>query len=163
DEQRTARTFQPVVQQTTTLPSPVFVPFFTTGGDFDGLLLTGIPGTEMAVLSLPDPPKIEDLPVKRIEADGTLTAAVFGVAIRPVSILRVWDKTHNLLSELFQVPSTPVIGPNPTNTKVPAAGDSTVHVYGRLGDKVEVFLLERSTDTFHQIPKTETITLDDDD
>jgi hypothetical protein len=152
NEQRTARTFQPVVQQTTTLPSPVFVPFFALppqgGIAFAGLLLTGIPGTEMAVLSLPagppDLPKIEP-PVRRIEADGMATVPLGVGAAGLGSILRVWDKTHNLLSELFEVPSTPVIGPNPTNAKVPAAGDSTVHVYGSPNDRVDVFLLENST------------------
>src|SRR5262245_14116010 len=55
DEQSTARTFQPVIDQRTTLHSPVFVPFFTLpdGVDnFAGFLLFGLPGTEMAIVNL---------------------------------------------------------------------------------------------------------------
>jgi hypothetical protein len=154
DEQRTARTFQPVVQQTTTLLSPVFVPLFILPIDinspgFDGLLLTGIPGTEMAVLNLSNPSS--ERPV-RIEADGTVDVSI-PIESGAVSLLRVQDKTHNLLSELFEVNGvnfpnvrlTPVIGPNPANRNVPASGDTTVHVYGVPGDTVDVFLLEKST------------------
>jgi hypothetical protein len=151
DEQRTARTFQPVVDQGIALHNPVFVPLFDQQDSaviFFGLLLTGISGTEMAVLNLPPPspgtgepplaPKIEQTVIK----DGTAIVPLTGVTS---SILRVWDKSHNLLSELFEVASTPVIGPDLTNNKVPAAGDNKVHVYGRPNDTVDIFLLENGT------------------
>jgi hypothetical protein len=151
DEQRTARTFQPVIKQTTTLHSPVFIPFFGQGGTtltseaFTGFLLTGIPGTEMAIFNLAATPlpNIED--TVRIREDGTFPVPLVGTAAGSGSILRVWDKTHNLLSELFKVPSTPVIGPDPTNKIAPAAGDRTVYVYGKPDEQVDVFLLENST------------------
>ena len=69
DEQSTARTFQPVIDQRTTLTSPVFVPLFERRGagspteTFVGFLLTGIPGTEMAILNLTEaPPSIASTP-----------------------------------------------------------------------------------------------------
>jgi hypothetical protein len=159
DERSTARTFQPLVDQRITLENPVFIPFFTPpAGEvslngFAGLLLTGIPGTEMAVLNLSvTPPVIRqtiDGQPLRIGSDGTVAVTLDGV--EDGSILRVWDKTQERLSELFEVnsniPSTPVIGPDPTNKKAPAAGDTTVHVYGSPNDNVEVFLLERRTGT----------------
>jgi hypothetical protein len=161
DEQRTARTFKPVVQQTTTLPSPVFVPLVVpaSGPDgeqfeaFNGFLLTGIPGTEMAVLNLSN--LTSERPV-HIERDGTVEVSV--AVESGTGLLRVWDKTHNLLSELFEVniniPTgllTPVIGPNTTDKNVPAAGDTTVHVYGMPGDKVDVFLWKKSAGNVAQV------------
>jgi hypothetical protein len=158
DERSTARTFQPVVDQGIALHNPVFVPFFAQVVEvgpltFAGLLLTGIPGTEMAVLNLSVTPPIIRQTVDgqplRIGSDGTVAVTLDGVG--DGSILRVWDKTHDRLSELFEVnsniPPTPVIGPDPTNKKAPAAGDTTVHVYGSPNDNVEVFLLERRTGT----------------
>jgi hypothetical protein len=156
DEQSTARTFQPVIDQRTTLTSPVFVPIFERRGTgspietFVGLLLTGIPGTEMAVVNLSDTPPVIVQTVQgqplRIGADGTV-ALPLRVDPQITPLLRVWDKTHNLLSELFEVDGspTPVIGPNPTNKKLPTAGDPTVYVYGRPRDGVHVFLMENST------------------
>src|SRR5262245_28488175 len=102
DEQRSARMFQPVVDQGIALHNPVFVPLFeeqASARTFFGLLLTGISGTEMAVLNLPPPsltgqprryPKI-DGPFS-IRPDGTSPVRLTGVTR---SILRVWDKTHN--------------------------------------------------------------------
>jgi hypothetical protein len=159
DEGSSARTFQPVVDQGIALHNPVFVPFFKLDDSpptdaFDGLLLVGIPGTEMAVLNLRARLPLSNVtqPI-RIGLDGTATVPF---TVTPRSILRVWDRTHNLLSELFEVNSpnaspTPVIGPNPTTKKVPAAGDTIVHVYGSPGERVEVFLLEHSTGTFLEV------------
>jgi len=154
DERSTARTFQPVIDQRTTLHNPVFVPLFEPIGElesqtetFVGILLTGIPGTEMVVLNLREtPPSI--IRTATIGADGTV-AVRFAIESESTFLLRVWDKTHNLLSELFEVdvPPTPVVGPTPTNKKLPEAGDTTVHVYGSPDDTVNVFLLENSTNT----------------
>jgi hypothetical protein len=159
DEQSAARTFQPVVDQGIALHNPVFVPFFeqSVGSPppetFVGLLLTGIPGTEMAILNLSlTLPSV--IPTARIGSDRTATV-LFTVA--PGSILRVWDKTHNLLSELFQVATqspAPVVGPNPTNKNMPVAGDTTVHVYGVPGDAAEVFLFENSTNAVLPMGRT---------
>jgi hypothetical protein len=159
DERSTARTFQPVIDQRTTLHSPVFVPLFTEGGleipseNFVGFVLIGSPGTEMAVLHLDAETPSVIKPTDRIGADGTVFVDLIGRLPSPELILRVWDKTHSLLSELFQVagPPTPVTGPHPTNKKLPGAGDTTVHVYGRPGDTVEVFLLKNSTGTVLQM------------
>jgi hypothetical protein len=84
------------------------------------------------------------------------------LTVRPGSILRVLDKAHNRLSELCGVdpdiseagapgPTTPVIGPNPINKRVPTAGDTTVHVYGSPTTTVEVFLLESKTGTVVEV------------
>ena len=157
DERSTARTFQPVIDQRTTLHSPVFVPLFEFRGDpsptetFVGLVLTGIPGTEMAILNLSTTGISQPA---TIGSDGTATV-LFTVALG--NILRVWDKTHNLLSELFQAdtqPPTPVVGPNPTSKNLPVAGDTTVHVYGRPGDAASVFLLENSTNAIISMGRT---------
>jgi hypothetical protein len=160
DEQKTSRTFQPVIKQTTTPHSPVLVPHFELEADdtdttslretLVSLLLTGISGTEMALLHLAATSPNIETPV-RIEEDGTRDVPLVGAAAESGSILRIWDKTHNLLSELFEVPSTPVIGPNPTDSKVPTAGESTVYVYGKPHDKVDVFLLENSTGKFRRV------------
>jgi hypothetical protein len=150
DEQRTERTFQPVIDQRTILHSPVFVPLFesTPNGEgsqtetFVGLLLTGVPGTEMAIVNLGETPRIER--TINIEAAGTVTVPL---TLDPqiIHLLRVWDKTHNLLSEVFEVnvPPTPVTGPDPTNKKLPTAGDIAVHVYGPPGETVDLFLMAK--------------------
>jgi hypothetical protein len=159
DEKSTARTFQPLVDPGRTLEDPVFVPFFIPPSEiegpsfrFAGLLLTGLPRTEMAILNLNTTP-LTTLPTHRIGPDGTVPVPLN--TLGTVSLLRIWDKTHNRLSELYEVNSnvaneipvitTPVIGPNPINKRVPTAGDTTVHVYGTPTTTVEVFLLERRT------------------
>ena len=75
DERSTARTFQPVIDQRTTLHSPVFVPFFTLSNNvenFAGLLLFGLPGTEMTVLNLTSPTQQDSVRPARIGVDGTM-------------------------------------------------------------------------------------------
>src|SRR5262249_34708718 len=138
-----------------------FVPVFTRTGapareTFVGLVLTGIPGTEMAILN----PSLFLPSVSRtfkIGLDGTVNVP-FSLLGALGSVLRVWDKTHNLLGELFNASGlqTPVIGPNPTNKNVPMAGDTTVHVYGRPNEneRGNVFLLENSTNTVQQVGST---------
>jgi hypothetical protein len=153
-----------VVQQTRTLLSPVFVPLFSEFDDprsFTGLLLTGIPETEMAVLNLSNPTSDDAVLTERIDAEGHPVYVPIPLSTGESRILRVWDKTHNLLSELFAAKDssglgvTPVIGPKTINKdapkNVPVAGESTVQVYGRPNDRVNVFLLEKSTGKFDQV------------
>jgi hypothetical protein len=161
DEQKTARTFQPVIKQTTTLHSPVFIPHFELVQNdtalretLVSLFLTGIAGTEMALLHLAATSPNTETPIEtpvRIEPGGMVDVPLLEAAAESGSILRIWDKTHNLFSELFKVPSTPVIGPDPNNSRVPTAGDPTVHVYGRPRDTVDVFLLENSTGNVRRV------------
>jgi hypothetical protein len=118
DEKSIARTFQPVVDPRITLENPVFVPFFIPPDliegisfRFAGLLLTGVPGTEMAILNLNTTPLITP-PTHRIRPDGTIDVTLD--TLGDGSILRVLDKAHNRLSELYTVNSaisaeTPVI------------------------------------------------------
>jgi hypothetical protein len=178
DEKSTARTFQPLVDPRITLEDPTFVPFFIPPADIDpvsfrfaGLLLTGVPRTEMDILDLNTTPLITP-PTHRIGPDGTVPVPLN--TLGTVSILRIWDKTHNRLSELYEVNSnvandipvitTPVIGPHPINKRVPTAGDTIVHVYGSPTTTVEVFLLESKTGTVLQVIKPDnsgSFTLDD--
>ena len=53
DEQRRPRTFQPVIDQRTTPPNPVLVPFFPASfptAQFDGFLVAGMPESEITIL-----------------------------------------------------------------------------------------------------------------
>jgi hypothetical protein len=164
--------------------SPVLVPVFPqpTPDLFNTILVAGIPGAEIAVLLLVSPPgpAIAALPgpppappsilgVDTIGPDGTVLVSL-EFAIPSGSILRVWDRTNNFLSQLLEVSSlispsglatTPVIGPDPTIRKLPAAGDGRVHVYGSPGDRVELFLLRSTITTGTSVtPPTNAVTLD---
>jgi hypothetical protein len=180
DEQKRPRTFQPVNDQRTTPQNPVLVPVFPQPAPdlFNTILVAGLPGAAIAVLLLASPsgPVIEALPsppppppdppsvlaVDTIGPDGTVLVSL-GFAIPSGSILRVWDRTNNLLSQLFEVGSipdngngfatTPGIGPNPTDRKLPAAGDNRVHVYGSPGVNVELFLLTSTITTGTAVPR----------
>jgi hypothetical protein len=184
DEQRQPRTFQPVIDQRTTPQNPVLVPVFPLSDPdvFNPILVAGLPGAEIAVLllantsgpfevsaALPSPPELPSvLAVDTIGPDGTVLVSL-GFAIPSGSILRVWDRTNNFLSQLFEVGSlnngsgfatTPGIGPNPTTRKLPAAGDDRMHVYGSPGDSVELFLLRSTITTGTVRPPTNAVTLD---
>ncbi len=82
--------------------------------------------------------------------DGTAKVN-FAPTLPDGSFLRIWDRTNNLLSQLFIVGSTngtvpsALIGPHPATKKLPAAGAGTVHVYGLPLDEVSVSLLENGT------------------
>jgi hypothetical protein len=163
DEQKRPRTFQPVIDQRTTPPNPVLVPFFpdpittpittgTTNATINRYLIAGMPDSQIAVLDLTNglpEPKILD--TGRVESDGTLTLKR---DIAEGTTLRVWDRTNNLLSQVFEVNfltanrprTTPVIGPHHATRKLPSAGETTVDVYGFPGDRVSVFLLKSTTD-----------------
>jgi hypothetical protein len=142
NEQRTEPTFEPDIKQFVLPQTPVMVPFFSDNSpdDLTGVRIIGVPGAEVVVLRLNDPADTDPrpkLPISEasgiIEPDGTLTID-FRNPISTDSIIRVWDKTNELLGQVFVVdaPSTPVIGPNPTTGKLPAVGDTSVHVYGLL-------------------------------
>jgi len=143
DETRTARSFQPVFDRATTQQTPVLVPFFTPADQVNGntnligLHVVGVPGAEIEVLRLngPEAASPPHLPVveagARIGSNGTATIE-FKASIPAGPILRVWDRTNDLLSQLFEtgLTTTPVIGPNPVTGKLPVPGDTIVHVYG---------------------------------
>ena len=137
--------------------------------------MAGTPDAEIAILLLPslgtvtpvlpDPPTPPSiLALASIGADGTVLVPIKFV-INTGGIFRIWDRTNNLLSQLIEVrplssgsrfPTTPVIGPNPTTKKLPAAGDDRVHVYGSLGSSVDLFLL-RSTLTTGPGPQSQQV------
>lgn len=161
DEKSTARPFQPVINQTTTSQSPILVPIFPSTGTatLDGALIIGRPGADIAVLSLNSPDNntaVVNLPIieksDKIGSNGTVVIE-FPSPIQPGRVLQIWDRTNDLLGQLFGVgnPMTPVIGPNPEG-KLPAAGDTVVFVYGSptTGDDVDnnsatVSLIEKAT------------------
>jgi hypothetical protein len=186
DEKKTSRTFPPVIDQSTLPQSPLFVPFFNDEGELNGMLVAGMPGAEITILkpfggssgiekTFGDPivpngivtvafvDATQSLPSGKtdlIKLGGDGTAIVnFPPTVSSGSILRVWDRTNNILSELFAFgvpgpivliagavpPSTPVIGPSSTTKKAPAAGDTNVSVYGSPNGTVNVFLLESAT------------------
>jgi hypothetical protein len=142
NEQRTEPSFAPDIKQFMLPQPPVMVPFFSENSpdDLTGVRIIGVPGAEVVVLRLNDPADTNPppkLPISEgsgiIATDGTLTIN-FTNPISSDRIIRVWDKTNELLGQVFVVdaPSTPVIGPNPTTGKLPAVGDTSVHVYGLL-------------------------------
>jgi hypothetical protein len=172
DERSTARTFQPVIDQRTTPQNPVPVPFFLQSDDLpNSFLVAGMPESEIALL---DPTKAPpDMILRtttpsgaiqstsRIGSDGTVEVNLQD-PVNAGSILRVWDRTNNLLSQVFEVgspdilsPSTPVIGPHPTTRKLPTAGETTVFVYGSPNSTVSVFLLKSTTDSVSQVMRRE--------
>lgn len=140
DEQRTPRTFPPVIDQRTAPQAPVTIPIFdTTTNIFIGFIVVGMPAAEIAILGLNSP---SNLITDRLGADGIRAVELGG---EPPDNLRAWDRTNNLLSEVFEIsPMTPVIGINPTSRRLPAAGDTAVFAYGSPDDSVDVFLF-RST------------------
>jgi hypothetical protein len=145
DEQRTPRTFPPVIDQRTTPQAPVAIPFFVSpeNTDFAGFIVAGMPGAEIAILGLETE---EILRTARIQASGTTT-----VELGPdlPDSLRAWDRTNSLLGEIFEIgpPMTPVIGINPSSGRLPAAGDRTVFVYGSAEDDIsyDLFLFKSTS------------------
>jgi hypothetical protein len=168
DEQRRARTFQPVISQTTVPHNPVLVPFFPATfptAPFGSFLVAGMPESEIAILAPTAAPPNIILRTKtpsgtiqstsRIGSNGTVevnleTPVVLG------SILRVWDRTNNLLSQVFEVnfpTTTPVIGPHHATRRLPSAGETTVDVYGFPGNDVSVFLLQSTTGSVSRVTR----------
>jgi hypothetical protein len=160
DEQKPPRTFQPVTNQRTTPPNPVLVPFFpdpiiigATAATIDGYLIAGMPDAEITVLDLTDgslDPSLLD--TGRVGPDGAVTLSR---DIAAGTILRVWDRTNNLLGQVFQVgsPTTPVIGPNPTTRQLPVAGDTATFVYGSPRSRVGVFLLKGPDNSIRRVKR----------
>jgi hypothetical protein len=183
DEQKQPRTFQPVIDQRTTPQPPVLVSVFPPADPSDPdspltIFVAGTPDAEIAILLLPslgtvtpvlpDPPAPPSvLALASIGADGTVLVPI-KFAINTGGIFRIWDRTNNFLSQLIEVrplasgprvPTTPVIGPNLTTKKLPAAGDDRVQVYGAPGSSVDLFLL-RSTLTTGPGPQSQQVSLD---
>ncbi|MCI0393235.1 MAG: hypothetical protein MOB07_31285 [Acidobacteria bacterium] len=153
DERKTPRTFQPEIDRVTTSQNPVVVPFFDGTNLPRGIFVAGMPGADIAILDLTEgvsspPPRIARM--ERIGPDGIVKV---DLPIPLSSIHRVWDRTNNLLSQTFEVipptlafpVSTPVIGPHPTTKRLPAAGETTVYVYGSRSSTVGVYLLSSAT------------------
>jgi len=169
------RTFTPVIDQTTSPQSPIFVPFSYTSFDsntfLDGMLVAGMPGADVTILMLTNGPSIERAVKVSENGDGSITCGFnsamgplgsgktdlislggdgtiivnFDPVVLPGSFIRVWDRTNNILSQLFVFGTTPLIGPTPSTRKVPAAGDMEISVYGLPGTTVDVLLLESVT------------------
>lgn len=168
DEQTRPRTFQPVTDQRTTPPNPVLVPFFPATfptEQFGGFLVAGMPESEITILGPTNTPAGIILPLtnpsgttqstSRIGSDGTAVVKL-KTTVNLGSILRVWDRTNNLLSQVFEVNfplTTPGIGPHHVTKKLPSAGETTVDVYGLPGDTVSVFLLKSTADIVSQVKK----------
>jgi hypothetical protein len=150
DEQRRPGTFKPVIDQRTTPQNPVLVPFFPASGgannSLDSFLVAGMPDAEVAVLDLTEGASPSILRTARVGADGTIAV---DLPVPASQTRRVWDRTNNLLSEVFQVnfPMTPVIGPDPVTRRLPAAGETNVFVYGSPSSEIGVFLLESASTT----------------
>lgn len=169
NEQRTEPTFEPDIKQFVLPQTPVMVPFFSDNSpnNLTGVRIIGVPGAQVVVLRLNDPADTDSsvkLPISGpsgiIRPDGTVTIDFEDNPISPDSIIRVWDKTNELLGQVFVVdaPSTPVIGPDPTTGKLPTVGDTSVHVYGWPGtsaatSKVTVSLLKKADGTIVEVTK----------
>ena len=157
DEQKRPRAFPPVFNQQTAPQVPVPVPYFSIPlSNFPaGFIVAGMPEAEVAILNLTEGPQPSVARTAKIGPDG-ITEVDLSSVINAGITLRVWDRTNSLLSQIFDVgsstpfPVTPVIGPDPTTRKLPAAGDTTVFVYGSQAiggtdSTVNVFILEGTT------------------
>ncbi|HJQ68521.1 MAG TPA: hypothetical protein VKA70_06100 [Blastocatellia bacterium] len=151
DERKTPQTFAPVVTKPRTAPLPTLVPFFAgdDGVTMVGLEAVGSPNADVSVLHvsrLPGGPVITNGPVPGIDPSApprTLAKARLGpdgtariqVEINNGDIVCLWDRTNDLLGQLFEFRqrTTPVIGPDPKTGRLPVAGDTLVHVYGLPG------------------------------
>lgn len=163
DDRKTPRFFAPVVNQPTTPTDPTLVPFFQNNVDLQALNVSGTPGDQIEVLLLSSPtggvlllaPNTLGPPNSvasgRIGPSGNATIET-NLSIG--AVICAWNRTSDLLSQLFEVgsPATPVIGPDPRTGKLPVAGDTVVHVYGLPSELIEpssssatVSLLRNST------------------
>jgi hypothetical protein len=154
DEQRLSRTFPPVISQRTIPQNPVLVPLFDANDTLTHFLVAGMPESEVALLELSSSPTPLIRTSGRVEPNGTVEVNVQNLNLSP-STVRVWDRTNNLLSQVFEVRTTPqifvagagpmtsVIGPDPITRRLPSAGDTIFSIYGSLpqAPNVEVFLL----------------------
>jgi len=156
DERKNPRAFGPVVDSATVpVVIPLFQssgPLFTTSGStasaapptltqLQGAFVAGVPGDEVVIVDVTGG---RVSPPQRVGVDGTV---IFPTP-DPLGVIRVWDRTNNLLSEPIDVvvqSSTPVIGPDASTRKLPAAGDKAVTVYGGPNDTVKLSLLDRAS------------------
>jgi hypothetical protein len=174
DQKSITRNFQPVINASTTPRPPTLTPLFSNGVGVTGFLLAGMPGADVGLLllALPEGIIIESpvlaSPVLASEvlvapslfrqatigADGTVTIN-FEQPISTGATFRVWDRTNDLFSQVFEVAdlssegflTTPMIGTNPQTLKLPASGDSSIFVYGP-NSTVNVFVVESATGNF---------------
>ena len=158
DERTTPRAFGPVIDQATVSADPVVIPIFQSSGpllkasagtksptpptltQLQGALVAGVPGAEVVIVDITGAKVSEPLKV------GVDRTVIFPTP-DPLGAIRVWDRTNNLLSEPIDVvvnSSTPVIGPDASTKKLPAAGEKAVTVYGGPGDTVNLFFLDRA-------------------
>ena len=169
DESKKPRLFAPVVTQARTLAAPALVPIFQSGAvDLNALNITGTPGAEVEVLLLssgfsgtpivfatagisPGPP--ESVARGGIGPNGKATITT---SLSNGQIICLWDRTNDLLGQVFQVgvPSTPMIGPDPVTGRLPAAGDTVAHVYGQPDAASPVFLTVLSNASANKIAET---------
>src|SRR5262249_37879585 len=157
-EKSVARAFQPVIDQNTILRSPSLVPFIS-GIDLTKLFITGTPDAEIEVLRLAT--QLGTVASGRIGSDGNVLLHIRD-PIPPQNQILVWDRTNNLVSQLFEISlggiggddslSTAMIGPDPVTKKLPAAGDVGLHIYGSHENSADL-TLSRS-DGSKQILKT---------
>jgi hypothetical protein len=183
------RTFPPVIDQTTSPQSPIFIPFFSrdqfdSSIVHDGMFVAGMPGADVTILRLTNVPSIEravevggpggtkkykfqdataqlsgTTDLIRLGGDGTIIVD-FDPTVLFGSFIRVWDRTNNILSQLFVPGATPVIGPTSSTRKIPAAGDREISVYGLPGSTVDVLLLESITGNATQVVPSLTLASD---
>ncbi|MCI0695255.1 hypothetical protein L0337_25015 [candidate division KSB1 bacterium] len=149
DELRTAFNFQPVLDQTTFLQNPILVPFPSEtinegqARNLEGVFVSGMPGADIAIVEF----SLTTTPPLRILGSGTLgpngAATIIFEAPLGVGVIRGWDRTNNLFSELIEIGPqaiTPQIGPHPQTRKLPAAGDDLVQVYGSPNAATKLFI-----------------------
>jgi hypothetical protein len=168
DERERPRAFQPVISQSTVPQTPVLVPFFppTFPTDpFGAFLVAGMPESEIAILDPTEAPANMILRIKtssgairstsRIGSDG-LVEVNLETPVAVGRILGVWDRTNNLLSQVFEVnfpTTTPVIGPHHATRRLPSAGETAVDAYGFPGSTVSVLLLKSTTGSVSRVTR----------
>ena len=175
DERKSQRGFAPVLDTVTTPQPPVLLGTSPNGSPFtlSSIVIVGTPNTEVTVLALtdtgiqkavlngntldfmntlgPPPPGQTD----RLPLGNSGIASFTFNGIPPNSVVRVWDRRSNLLSQPFNVAEI-AVGPDPVTRKLPVAGDQKFSIYG-LGPlgagsvSARIFLLDGSTGITHDV------------
>ena len=157
DERTISRTFEPRSDQATVPQPPVAVPLFsgTSGHALGGVVVAGQPGSAVAVLNLTEALGVLPAIVANgnIGPDGTATLPF---SLVPGSVIRTWDRSNNLLSQVIENGQlaeevTPVVGFDPNTGRLPAAGEERVFVYGAPEAEVNLVLLNGATQAITQV------------
>lgn len=158
NERLATRTFAPDLSYRNIPIKPAIFPI-VTNTPFEGFVAAGSPEAEIAVIESIVPLDtqgagglfINIINPTKVGPDGiTYISKQYSSDVQSVAVLRVWDRTNNLVSDaLFLTPAdqggilTATVGPNPQTKKMPEKGDKDIFVYGWPNGKFKLALLRR--------------------